>query len=126
MLHLKCYEYLLVTNAFPSKWLRFCSGNWQQSGSQVLGRDLLGQMKENHFLLNAGAQSKIICLSLSRQRAGAVRAAPLLRKYSCLGGGAAAVPRSGPREVLFSSANNEKLRSAPFIRAGVQRPGLIN
>lgn len=38
-LHLKCYGYLFLTNAFSAKWLRFCSGNWQQSGSQVLGRD---------------------------------------------------------------------------------------
>lgn len=89
VLHLKCYEYLLVTNAFPSKWLRFCGGNWQQSGSQALGRDLLGQMKENRFLLSAGAQSKTICLSLTMHRAGAVHAPPLLRKYICLGRGEA-------------------------------------
>lgn len=129
MLHLKCYEYLLVTNAFPSKWLRFCGGNWQQSGSQVLGRDLLGQMKENHFLLNAGAQSKTICLSLAMHRAGAVRAPPLLREYICSGRGEAAVaipcsPR--PSEEGFSSGHNEERRSGLFIWASVWRRGLIN
>lgn len=60
LLHLKCYEYLLVL--MPSlRMAAFSSGNWQQSGSQVFERDLLGQMKENHFLLNAGAVSKALC-----------------------------------------------------------------
>lgn len=46
-------------------------------------------MKENHFLLNAGAQSKIIWFSPTTHTAGDVRAAPLLIKYSCLGRGEA-------------------------------------
>jgi len=40
-------------------------------------------MKENHFLLNAGARSKIVWLALTVRTAADVRAAPWLVKYSC-------------------------------------------
>lgn len=34
------------------------AGNWQQSILQVLGKEVLGQMKENGFLLNASTHHR--------------------------------------------------------------------